>query len=395
MMKTAKHQAKSREILESAFRIWGRDFFHNRSLSDLAAVHGITKQALYRYFPSKEKLEQAMEDTAAEHYRRHAEALHRRLSPLHGDSFVQSFISESIAYIRGNRRYMGFLAHRHRYGRDEPGGEIRRSMVERFTALGRENAGIPAIGMRYLNAVIFIAVHRNPGRRQFSADRHEAWRSGFASNSFTALPDFSRLLADASRVDYAPFGEDPLIRAVFETVMEAAGSRVSLEKIAAKAGLTKSSLYNYWPSKQEMLSDVLGRQIAVFSRLFHEFSEAYENPADQLFSYLAFTAGFVRRTPEILNYIQRLMSFGIAMPPGGKGTDRQFARPLSDILSLGVLNLHTYTPGDFLALVNLAGVNEIKHHLAEGSAGIHIDQCLEDLYLLIAGGLNTIRRSIS
>ena len=195
-------------------------------------------------------------------------------------------------------------------------------------------------------------------------------------------------------MNYDAFGSDPLIRAVFETVMEEAGIRVSLGKIAAKTGLTKSSLYNYWPSRQAMLSDVLGRQISVFSQFFHEFSKPYVTPADRLFSYLIFTAGFFRRTPGILNYMQRIMSFGIAMPLSAGETDGEFSRPLSDILNPGVLNLHTYGPGYFLALVNPAGVNEIKHHLAEGSAGIHIDQCLEDLYLLITGGLTKIRRII-
>ena len=436
-MKTAKHRTKSREILESAFQTWGRSFFRDRSLAELAAAQGMTKQALYRYFPSKEKLEEAMEETAAEHYSRHAEALYTRLSLLHNDCFAKSYITENIAYMRGNRHYMGFLAYRHRHKHSAPGGETCRSAAEHFTTLGRENAGIPAVGMRYLNAVIFMDIYRgssagtgasfssnagtgadsrsnssssssagsnsnfssgsNSGlqrKAEYSEDWHEAWRSGFASPLLTAQPDFPRLLAGASNLNYDAFGSDPLIRAVFETVMEEAGSRVSLEKIAAKAGLTKSSLYNYWPSKQAMLSDVLDRQISVFSRLFHEFSKPYVNPADRLFSYLIFTAGFFRRTPEILNYIQRIMSFGIAVPLSAGETDGEFIRPLSDILNTGLLNLHTYNPADFPALVNLAAVNEIKHHLAEGSAGIHIDQCLKDLYLLITGGLNTIRRTI-
>lgn len=60
--------------------------------------------------------------------------------------------------MRGNRHYMEFLAYRHRHG--TLGGEACRSAAEHFTALGRKNAGIPAIGMRYLNAVIFMDICR-------------------------------------------------------------------------------------------------------------------------------------------------------------------------------------------------------------------------------------------
>ena len=175
---------------------------------------------------------------------------------------------------------------------------------------------------------------------------------------------------------------------------EEGDNAVSLGKVARKAGLTKSSLYNYWPSKEEMLRDVLARQVTAFGTLFDEYASAYSEPADRLFAYLAFTGTFFRRTPQVLNYMQRVMFYGIRPPRDPRMTGGAFFSSLDSVMDAGILDLRGYDPNKFLGLVNMAAVNEIKHHLAEDSARIHIDQCLKDLYLLIMGGLSALRRTM-
>ena len=386
-MGTEKHEAKKRELLESAFATWGKCRYQKTSLSELASAHGMTKQAIYRYYPSKEKLEQAMEESALEAYETSAASLLEKLSEGPADRFAEIFINNNIEFLRQKGFYMSFLAYRYRQSDLGPIGT--QKLMNTFTDLAIEKAGIPGIGMRYLNALTVIEIHRreNDGWK-------DIWENGFSTGRLQQNPDFDRLLRDASRIDYAMFGEDPLIRAVFETVMEEAGNGVSLGKVARKAGLTKSSLYNYWPSKEAMLQDVLGRQISVFGRLFKEFSNQYTDPANRLFAYLAFTGTFFRRTPEILNYMQRVMSSGIEMPQGMGVMDQGLTDPLNTVIDAGLLNLRGYAPGELLGLLNLSTVNEIKHHLTEDSARIHIDQCLKDLYLLIMGGINALRRTM-
>ena len=78
-MGTGKHEAKKQEILASAFRIWGNCGYRNTSLAGLAAAHNMTKQAIYRYFPSKSALEEAMEEQATEVYTATAAAMMEHL----------------------------------------------------------------------------------------------------------------------------------------------------------------------------------------------------------------------------------------------------------------------------------------------------------------------------
>ena len=103
-MSKKKHEAKKQDILESAFRIWGGCRYMNTSLSDLASTQNLTKQALYRYFPSKEKIEQAMEEMALEMYNQHAVALLDRLSDLAGDEFIETYTDEISDFIIQKRQ---------------------------------------------------------------------------------------------------------------------------------------------------------------------------------------------------------------------------------------------------------------------------------------------------
>jgi len=364
----------------------------NTSLADLAADQNLTKQALYRYFPSKEKIESVMEEMALSEYEQYSLKLQHTLSSLEGEEFIRTYTNENIGFVTRNKSYLGFLAYRYREQNDGP--EITRKQMKLFADLTMEKAGVPGVGLRYLNSLTFMMIHRRKPTGKESGNWEDIWNSGFCNTSTINQPDYEQVLNDASSVNYDAFAEDPLMLAVFETVMEEAGNGISLGKVAKKAGLTKSSLYNYWPGKEAMLNDVLSRQMVIFTRLFEDFTAKYNRPEDRLFAYLAFTGTFLRRTPEILNYLQRVMSHGVQMPYDKSGIENDLIRPMNSVLDSGLLNLHGYKPVELLGLVNLAGVNEIKHHLIEGSVRIRIEQNLKDLYLLIMGGISAYRRTM-
>ncbi len=385
-MRTEKHEAKKRELIDSAFQTWGKCRFQNTSLAELASVHDMTKQAIYRYFPSKAKLEDAMEEIALDLFERATTEIKTALRESSSEDFADVFVQKTNDLMKKYGQYVLFLSYRYRH--DSTGPPQMQSYLNDLNEIAATHADIPEVAMRYLSAVTMIEAHgKKPGGWK------KAWSKGFVQGSLTPPPQFEILLADAGRLDYSPFAEDPLIRAVFEAVMEEAGNQVSLGKVAKKAGLTKSSLYNYWPSKEDMLSDVLNRQVTVFATMFDQYASAYPEPSDKLFAYLAFTGSFFRRTPEVLNYMQRVMSFGIQPPKETIMSGSGFYESLGTVINTGILNLDNYDPIKFLGLTNMAAVNEIKHHLVEGSARIRIDQCLKDLYLLISGGIDALRRT--
>ena len=72
--------AKRQQILEGARRIFLQDGFDGASIGDIVRAAGVSKGTVYAYFPSKEKLFEAL---MVEDRRNQAEALftHRRERP--------------------------------------------------------------------------------------------------------------------------------------------------------------------------------------------------------------------------------------------------------------------------------------------------------------------------
>jgi AcrR family transcriptional regulator len=48
------------DIIETAFRVWGRTLYLDTSLSDLVRELGVSKPAIYRHFKNKQALKDAM-----------------------------------------------------------------------------------------------------------------------------------------------------------------------------------------------------------------------------------------------------------------------------------------------------------------------------------------------
>ena len=57
---TDKHEQKKLDIINAAFVQWSKDLYTNTSLTAVADALGMTKPALFRYFPSKDNLFDAM-----------------------------------------------------------------------------------------------------------------------------------------------------------------------------------------------------------------------------------------------------------------------------------------------------------------------------------------------
>jgi AcrR family transcriptional regulator len=53
-------EARKQQILEAAIRCFGRQGFHKTTMQDICTEAGLSPGALYRYFPSKEEIIEAM-----------------------------------------------------------------------------------------------------------------------------------------------------------------------------------------------------------------------------------------------------------------------------------------------------------------------------------------------
>jgi AcrR family transcriptional regulator len=94
--------------------------------------------------------------------------------------------------------------------------------------------------------------------------------------------------------------ENPLLKAVAQAVAEAGPWNASMDMIAKRSGLSKSSLYTHFKSKKDMLRQLFVgefKQIIAFAR---ESIRQSAQPEEQLYLGIFSIAAYLRSHPEIL-----------------------------------------------------------------------------------------------
>ena len=177
--------------------------------------------------------------------------------------------------------------------------------------------------------------------------------------------------------------------------MESAGTEISLGRIARKAGMTKSSLYNYCRSKDELIRDTMIRQARLFEELYLKYLDRFTDYREVLFAHFLFLVMFLHEFPQILNYMQRLHAGGL--PLGRSEEDRLpgYMTHMDKGLAEGYLQSRGFPVPRLTALTSLSTVREFLYRN-------NIELPLEEkvthsirLYRLFTGGTTYDRRSMT
>lgn len=100
-------RARPREILDAARDLFSRKGFEATRMDEVAAAAGVTKPAVYRYFPGKDRLIEAlMEEDLAIPFRRLSDWVEGHEGPV--DDLVAGF-SERVGSLQGSGLTRGYL----------------------------------------------------------------------------------------------------------------------------------------------------------------------------------------------------------------------------------------------------------------------------------------------
>ena len=99
-----KREIKTQLIIDTAFKVWGDNFFYNTSLSSLSDALGMTKPALYRYFKNKDAILLAMKDDFIRNYqtllKKSRFSGNRNL-----DSLLVDYTENTVRFFAGKYQY--------------------------------------------------------------------------------------------------------------------------------------------------------------------------------------------------------------------------------------------------------------------------------------------------
>jgi AcrR family transcriptional regulator len=354
------------DIIQAAFKAWGKDYYRSASLSEVARELGVSKAALYRHFCSKQALLEGMYEWFLDDYAAKVrdgflqaaaaapgEALGIVIQVImrYYASNVNSFIF-SLIYVYGERRLGNpreFLAKR---GLDAGiFGGIRELVPPQAVPLilatltyamayfhqlrpSERTAGNPSSGgnsgEQELERDISLTLHLISSGSGFPGEGVERGAAGPL--------DYGALEEKVSEIG-RHIEENELLRSVAEAVAGAGPWAVSMEMVARMCGLSKSGLYAHFKNKGDMLTRLF---ITEFDRIINFAEESMgfsEDPAERLYLAIFAICDYLRSRPDVLIALDWLRVRRVDFSqPENKGIPSRLYRVFRDIQRAPELN---------------------------------------------------------
>jgi AcrR family transcriptional regulator len=338
-----------KEILETAYKVWGREFYLDTSLSHIAQELKVCKTALYRHFLNKNALLEAMTRHFFDDFAAFIQADYEKAMKARDKSegaFI--FIRSIIEYYARNVNYFIFsmtLLNDRKLDSFNMMEElsIRGINMEYFHRSIKEEYALDQIVMRLLFATLtsYMAYFHNM-RGSLTNPPDEAAVSkvidmisaiigkglGYTKTEINQI-DYegleNRVLGKLKNID-----DDPLLKAVAGAVAEAGPWDASMEQVAKRSGLSKSSLYSHFKNKQDMLRQLFMTE----SMRIIDFSQSQikqsEIPQEQLYLGIFAVAEYLRSKPDILVALDWIRNRKLNLAP----VDHRHKRSKIDFLRL-------------------------------------------------------------
>lgn len=342
-MTTTKHALKKQQIIDTAFKVWGEDYFFKTSLATVAKAMGMSKAALYRYFSGKEEL---LGEMIEELYRIHQRVCENVQSAGRGKDWAGRLEN----YHRG---FLGFYAENHWYYRfaflyllpHSNEDLLKNEKLEALQAgifpgkvlereLGRPKEETELV-QRYIFSVgMFLLHNRNfDGRLDVSVPElielnRAMVTEGHAGAKSEGPVDFEKIEKQC-RVSPEELPEaNPVFQAIADVVAEEGLWGASLEKIARRAGMSKSSLYFYFTNRDDMLWEIINRERHRVGEIFLERTAGMMSFEERLYGYFAVFYSYLSQRENfiaVMNWF-RFQRFQIKPPSEmNEGMDRYIA----------------------------------------------------------------------
>ncbi len=387
----SRNDRKREDIISTALKEWGKSHFRKTSLSTLARGMGITKPALYRYFSSKDDLNHAIEERVRDEYcrlgRRFLEGsrelnlestfrlytdTHLRYFCEHPDMFYYFVISALKEPFLNHAEVKDIHSREiHRIGRLIEGstlgwgyGDSARILRYAFStcsfwlhAFLHLRNGFSAKGM--------LSSYHSPLSNEQQAmiirDASDAVLRGLGGKDFRDDLPFESMESQC-RVSAEEMPEkNRIFESISEVVAEEGLGKTTLEKIAQKAGMTKSSLYFYFRNKDDMLGSMLNRERDRIDTIFEQRARLYKSTEEKIYSRFLVTASYHINNATLMTAFSWFHYQGIVvhLQPPSKQTLEKSTAFLQEAITSGRLRGFSLEPFHILFYINSLILNEI------------------------------------
>ena len=317
-------QLTKADIINTAFKTWGRRFYQQTSLSLLARNLGVTKAALYRHFKNKQALLDAMYESFFRQYTAFikpgytkaletADLIERqfimmRIIVEYYARNMDAFIF-SLFMVYGRRETEHLIAEWNRWGID----------MKKIRPPDEETKTYPAMLQLILVSLTFwvASFHKHshaPDEPPSDEQVHGLirWIEAKIAGGLGLRRDIVDRINFEELEKALPHGlldtpeEEGLLKAVAGAVAEAGPWNATMDMVARRSGLSKSGLYAHFKNRQDMLKRFF---LTEFERIV-TYAEASIRvsavPEEQFYLAIAGVADYLRSRPEILTALDWL-----------------------------------------------------------------------------------------
>ena len=164
--------------------------------------------------------------------------------------------------------------------------------------------------------------HFNPDRTiaEKQAIIRELIQNGLAGENFR-LPE--KGVRVRKQEDYIQVKErllkDNLLVSIASAIQDKGLNNVTMEQIAANAGLSKSSLYNYFQNKDELLTKTVNKLVKEYMTFHRELLERYNSFEEKLVAHLELQDAVMPLKPQSLIVLKQFLNREVLKkinPPG-------------------------------------------------------------------------------
>jgi AcrR family transcriptional regulator len=309
------------DIINAAFEVWGQGLYKTTSLSRLVKALGVSKAALYRHFPDKNALFEAMNNSFYDDYAGALKPEFEKAAATNDPRGKLLIMTRAITrYFAGNFPFFIFsLFTLNKI--NKPGLQLNRFLEEMekrgvmFPFFSKEDLPLPK--SQYPSVVFLSSVTGLFGAKLF----YKKCRSSevplteeeleLCVNS-TVEKVWHGLCFDRKLIDEVPFEKlenlavseypesDPLLKAVAEAVAEAGPWSASMETVARLSGLSKSGLYAHFKNKRDMLSRLFMTEFERIAGIGVACSGLSPRWEERLYLVIFSITAYLKSRPEIL-----------------------------------------------------------------------------------------------
>ncbi len=412
----SKKDQQRQHIIKTAFRVWGATRFTDMSLTTLAEELALTKPALYRYFKNKDELMSVMRDRCAADYVRLSAQLVDVVGDQNLEGLVHGFVELMNLFFAEQPEYAAFFVTQF----IGPAGLARQDLGALFQKQHERLES--AVRNRYRNAdpellaatghfVMFSGVFwsmvgyidedllpldrhtREPSAIEASISRsYEVCMHGLLMQGSTRSPSFERVESLCRVGSDGRMEADRILSAISEVVAEVGLFDATIERIAEKVGMSKSSLYFYFKNKDEMLAKMVHRLRMHFFDVLLARMEQFSAIEDRLYAFLIVTASYMLQNPELLTVAHWFRAQNLDIELDSTTRERAFNAFafLQDAINEGQMRAVAEELVAVVSYLNLYVMHDAAFFRPDISSEPELHRHMRSIYTLTMGGLRAV-----